>query len=200
MQLKNRKYFTLFIVLISLTLLIPGILLPVMSFKAEINKQGIIKQSKQFLKTQGLPSPVVNIAENLLNNIEVEGTITLVDKTRSIVGTFSDLWVQGYYLVAILIILFSTIIPSLKLVILTVSCFVPSKKMINFNAFISKWSMADVFAIALFIAFVAISASKNNSELVHFETHLHQGFYWFLGFCLFSIAAGIQIQKQQQLK
>ncbi len=54
---------------------------------------------------------------------------------------------------------------------------------------LSKWSMADVFVIAIFIAFLAARATQNSSELVRFDADFGNGFYFFLGYCLLSIAS-----------
>jgi uncharacterized paraquat-inducible protein A len=46
---------------------------------------------------------------------------------------------------------------------------------------VGKWSMADVFVVGIFIAFLAGQANPN------MHAALHHGFYWFLAYCLISI-------------
>ena len=56
---------------------------------------------------------------------------------------------------------------------------------------IAKWSMADVFAVAVIIAFLAAQASQSvgsAAALVSFRATFGAGFYWFTGYCLVSLA------------
>jgi uncharacterized paraquat-inducible protein A len=52
---------------------------------------------------------------------------------------------------------------------------------------ISKWSMADVFVIAIFIAYLAGNGIQESRGLVDFQATLGIGFWYFLGYCLVSI-------------
>jgi hypothetical protein len=61
---------------------------------------------------------------------------------------------------------------------------------------IAKWSMADVFVVALFIAYLAAQASTTPSggpnpepPLIAFTADFGAGFYWFTAYCLFSLAS-----------
>ena len=54
--------------------------------------------------------------------------------------------------------------------------------------------MADVFVVALFIAYLAAKASTTAPgsaapTLVAFSAHFGAGFYWFTAYCLFSLAS-----------
>ena len=55
--------------------------------------------------------------------------------------------------------------------------------------------MADVFAVALFIAYLAATASQTPTgpefppAIVTFAATFGPGFYWFAAYCLFSLAA-----------
>jgi uncharacterized paraquat-inducible protein A len=60
---------------------------------------------------------------------------------------------------------------------------------------IAKWSMADVFVVALFIAYLAAQASTTVTSgpnagppLLAFDARFGAGFYWFAAYCLFSLA------------
>jgi hypothetical protein len=61
---------------------------------------------------------------------------------------------------------------------------------------IAKWSMADVFVVALFIAYLAAQASATPTQgpnaapaLLEFDARFGTGFYWFAAYCLFSLAS-----------
>jgi hypothetical protein len=56
--------------------------------------------------------------------------------------------------------------------------------------------MADVFVVALFIAYLAAQASATPTQgpnaappLLAFTAHFGAGFYWFAAYCLFSLAS-----------
>ena len=59
----------------------------------------------------------------------------------------------------------------------------------KFEKAIGKWSMADVFVIAIMVAYLAAVASKDMDELFSLEAEFSSGFYYFLGYCLLSILA-----------
>ncbi|MGA2850468.1 MAG: paraquat-inducible protein A [Terracidiphilus sp.] len=108
-------------------------------------------------------------------------------------------------LVGVLVILFSVVFPVLKMLALGACIIRPAllrtNRLIRLLAFeLSKWSMADVMALAIFMSFVAFNAvigsawdgvrSMPNIQQVSFPTNASSilpGYYLFLGFCLSSI-------------
>ena len=59
---------------------------------------------------------------------------------------------------------------------------------------IAKWSMADVFVVALFIAYLAAQASTTAPgspapRARGLQRAFGAGFYWFAAYCLFSLAS-----------
>jgi uncharacterized paraquat-inducible protein A len=115
------------------------------------------------------------------------GTLTLHESTQSILKTIETLNENNNALVAFLILLFSVIVPVFKAVsllsVLLIKKLRNHSRLHKFIALISKWSMADVFVVGVFIAFLS---TKSNEAL---EAKLGTGFYWFLAYCLISIAA-----------
>ncbi len=68
------------------------------------------------------------------------------------------------------------------------------RSVLAFVEAIAKWSMADVFVVALFIAFLAAQASQTTNPsaeppLIAFSAHFGAGFYWFAAYCIFSLAS-----------
>ena len=55
--------------------------------------------------------------------------------------------------------------------------------MFAFVRSISKWSMADVFVVGVFVAFLASNATPN------MDAQIHSGFYFFTAYCLVSLLA-----------
>jgi hypothetical protein len=113
-------------------------------------------------------------------------------------------------LVAVLLLLFSVIFPALKMLALSASLIRPAllhNRIVKFFAFdVSKWSMADVLALAIFMSFVAfngiiasgmaplrdvvaqLAIPTNSSEIL-------PGYYLFIGFCVASIIFSKKLEQ-----
>jgi Paraquat-inducible protein A len=128
------------------------------------------------------------------------GEVEVYAQTRSIVGSVRRLYEVGSPVPATLILLFSVIVPLLKAALVTWAFFLASpqqrQRTLGFVETIAKWSMADVFVVALFIAFLAAKASAAPTQgpnaappLIAFSAHFGAGFYWFTAYCLFSLAS-----------
>ncbi len=187
-----QKIILPLMIIISLALLIPGVTQPMLSLKADINRQALLNEGKKIVEQQDLNPAITSIARHFLNSLKVEGTSKVYDKTRSIIKTADDLWQSGYHFVAVLIVTFSLVIPVLKLLLLLLASIVSkNSQLLNVNGFLSKWSMADVFAIGVLIAFLAANATTAKNTMIHFSAELHVGFYWFVAYCLVSNLAGL---------
>tara|TARA_Y100001960_G_scaffold322848_1_gene400160 strand:- start:474 stop:971 length:498 start_codon:yes stop_codon:yes gene_type:complete len=112
---------------------------------------------------------------------------------QSILQAVETLYEEGFYLVSFLILFFSVMIPVLKgVVILWVFFFgeVSGKTSAhNFIFRIGRWSMADVFAVGAFIAYLG---SKASSML---DANLEIGFYYFTGYCIVSLLS-LQVKSK----
>lgn len=123
--------------------------------------------------------------------------VEVYQQTRSIVSSVQRLYEVGSPIPATLILLFSVIVPVTKAALVAWAFFLASgvnrQRMLRFVEMIAKWSMADVFVVALFIAYLAAQASQTPMEggppLVAFTAHFEPGFYWFAAYCLFSLAS-----------
>jgi hypothetical protein len=128
------------------------------------------------------------------------GDIEVYQQTRSIVGSVRQLYDVGSPLPATLILLFSVIVPLTKAALVAWAVFMRSDAMrvrtLRFVEAIAKWSMADVFAVALFIVFLAAQATQQPPgapdaapPLLAFTAEFGPGFYWFAAYCVFSLAS-----------
>ncbi len=177
--------------IISLALLVPGITQPFITFEANIQRQALITEGKQLLNGQNIHPAIMSMANQFLDGVKVDGEYQAYKKTQSIIGTASDLWNFGFKLVAVLIVTFSLLIPLIKSLLLLVACHPAySSKTLEINALLAKWSMADVFAMGIFIAMLAANGSAQENALISFHAELHSGFYWFLAYCLVSGVVG----------
>ena len=118
----------------------------------------------------------------------------MTNQTRSIVGSVRHLYSVGSNTAATLILFFSIVVPLTKSLLVTwaVSQANPDtrRRVLFLVETIAKWSMADVFAVAVIIAFLAAQASQSVSgaAIVVFDASFGSGFYWFAGYCLLSLA------------
>lgn len=112
----------------------------------------------------------------------------LFNEKRSVIGTLTSLWEGGNYWPFTLIFLFGIVVPVLKSVLIFFILFVPrsAARYYGWVSAISKWAMADVFAISIFVAFLGANAMENTKAV------LEPGFYYFSAYVLISaILVGI---------
>lgn len=144
----------------------------------------------------GLKGMLLNSMESqLVSQLKAGGSVEIYSQTRSIVGSVRHLYSVGSYTAATLILLFSVIVPFAKsgLVSWAVLQSNPARRdrALFLVEMIAKWSMADVFAVAIIIAFLAARASQSvgsSAAAVVFDSQFGPGFYWFAGYCVVSIA------------
>ncbi|MFK7810350.1 MAG: paraquat-inducible protein A [Saprospiraceae bacterium] len=141
----------------------------------------------------GLFQPIMTI--EITPNLPLVGEVTLYESTQSIVKTVETLYTNNNKLVAFLILLFSIVVPIIKAVILLLVLFVKKmssrKTLFKFVNAIGKWSMADVFVVGVFLAFLA---TKSNDG---FHAEIHSGFYYFLSYCLISLMAIVVMDVEE---
>ena len=133
----------------------------------------------------GLYQPMITI--EIAPDLPIIGKTTFYEQTQSIVESIEFLYDNDNRLVAFLILFFSVMVPLVKAILLLLVLFIQQlrfrPKVHAFVSAISKWSMADVFVVGIFIAF--LSTSSNSSV----NAYLHSGFYYFLAYCIISIAS-----------
>lgn len=138
--------------LISLGLLWPGLTAPVLTITASID---ILGQSREVFR-----------------------------QSQSIVESVKTLYQGGNVFVAGLILLFSITIPFIKVALLAVVVsardLATRRRVLRWVKSISKWAMADVFVVGVFIAFLAAKGTDNLDAVAE------RGFYYFAAYCLVS--------------
>lgn len=151
-----------------------------------------------------LPIFVLNMEMTALINASGLST-TIVDKELSIITTVTELWRDNRLFVAALIFLFSVCIPLLKTLLVTLAYLKKhtstESRIMTFVASIGKWSMADVFVVAIFLAILSTDHGENvTTHLINilglqlsFDISTQTlsaagaGFYFFSGYCLLSL-------------
>ena len=136
----------------------------------------------------GLTVPILQI--EVAPELPLLGKTTFYEQTQSILQTVETLNNTNNKLVAALILLFSVIVPVTKgliiLVVLLVKDLKIKKKLYKFVYAIGKWSMADVFVVGIFIAFLY---PRSNDGI---DAVLLPGFNYFVAYCIISLT-GIQL-------
>ncbi|HEX6316581.1 MAG TPA: paraquat-inducible protein A [Gemmatimonadaceae bacterium] len=147
-----RNTLALVLTVVSLGLLIPGLTQPVLTIVASINMMGLSQE--------------------------------LFRQTQSVLQAVRTLHESGNDFVAALILFFSVTVPFLKalalVVILAIRNQAARHRLYLMVRSLSKWAMADVFAVGVFIAFLAAEASDNLQGIPG------AGFYYFAAYCLIS--------------
>ena len=126
--------------------------------------------------------------------------VEVYTQTRSIISAVRRLYEVGSPVPATLILLFSVIVPLAKAALVGWAMFMVDdgqrRRTLRFVEAIAKWSMADVFVVALFIAYLAAHATQTPPgdvdaapPLIAFTARFGAGFYWFAAYCIFSLAS-----------
>lgn len=147
-----RNIAAVVLTVISLVLLWPGLTDPVLSITASVNFLG---KSREIFR-----------------------------QTQSIVESVRNLHNSGNDFVAGLILLFSITVPAIKaallLAVFAVRDVATKRRLHAIVTSVSKWAMADVFVVAIFVAFLAARATDN------LHATAERGFYYFAAYCLIS--------------
>ncbi len=180
--------------LLAYLLWLPGISQPLLTLTGSIDKARLVVLGKEVIAdSPGVLPMVGRMAASLFERIEVSGQIQAYEKTRSIVGTIDELIGSGNLLVAFLVALFSVLIPLAKGLLLAWTSLRPGTSGAyqgkRIGDLIARWSMADVFVVAVIVAYLAAGATRNMDEIFTLDAQFGVGFWCFLAYCLLSIAA-----------
>ncbi len=134
-----------------------------------------------------------------------ELTSSIVDTELSILATVEELWADQRLLVAALIFLFSVCIPLIKTSLVSIAYFsknsLTQNRLLGWVAGIGKWSMADVFVVAIFLAILSTNHAETSEShqfavfglKIAFDISTQtlssagQGFYYFTAYCILSL-------------
>ena len=117
--------------------------------------------------------------------------LNLFSEKRSVLSMLKKLWEDRSYWPWLLIFLFGIIVPLVKsgIIFYLLVGKNPDIKWQRFVSAISKWAMADVFTISIFVAFLGANAMQNTSAT------LQPGFYFFSGYVILSGIVAMLIGK-----
>ncbi len=117
-------------------------------------------------------------------------------QNKSVFQLIELLFTGGNFLVGFALLIFSVIFPLIKLTSTLIALILPktnyAKKSVNVVNKLGKWSMADVFVSAVFLA---VFSFTNMNEGVDTSAQTLIGLYFFLTFVILSIVSGIFLKK-----
>jgi len=139
----------------------------------------------------GLITPVLMVT--IHKEVEYIGDIVLSFESKSVMGSIVKLWENGDIIVALVILLFSVLVPVAKVLsLLFISVFMESKfahSIVKFFKLIGKWSMVDVFVVAVFLVY--LTANKGDVSRAEVEV----GLYFFLAYVIVSMLVSLSADK-----
>jgi hypothetical protein len=139
----------------------------------------------------GLITPILMVT--IHKEVEYLGDIVLSFESKGVIGSIVKLWETGDIVVAMVILLFSVVVPVLKVLSLfVVSVFMESRfahGIIAFFKMIGKWSMVDVFVVAVFLVY--LTANKGDVSRAEVE----MGLYFFLVYVIVSMLVSLSADR-----
>ena len=167
------------IITIALACLIIGVITPMLEISAYSTNLTIpLKFSVPFIGEVDIPDKVF------------EGRMYYYFQSKSVIDLINVLLESKNYVVAVSIFGFSVLVPFIKLtlsVLLLLSRpFRESGLVKKTVGRIGKWSMADVFVVATFLSYLSFS---NMNSGIDTEAKTLVGLYFFLAYCILSIAS-----------
>ena len=139
----------------------------------------------------GLITPILMVT--IHKEVEYLGDIVLSFESKGVVGSIEKLWESGDIAVALVILLFSVIVPVLKVLsLLFVSVFMQNRfahTIVKFFKAIGKWSMVDVFVVAVFLVY--LTANKGDVSRAEVEV----GLYFFLAYVIVSMLVSLSADR-----
>lgn len=134
----------------------------------------------------GLLAPILTVVAH--EEIAVLGRVVLQYESKGIITTIHKLYSVDNYFIASLLLLFSVLLPVLKIVLSLIALHLEHSSMRRASVLlvkiIGRWSMTDVFVVAVLLAFLTADTAQVT------DATLGPGLYFFAGYGLLSIAAG----------
>jgi hypothetical protein len=187
-----RRSSVLVLLLFCVVLLVGGVLTPMIEVEAKISRLGITILGEPIAFTDQL----------------------LYFQSKSVLEVFQTLITRGrpdMWFVGVLVLMFSIVFPTMKVFTLGFCLYRPAllqeSRVVRFLALeSSKWSMADVMALAIFMSFVAfnglvanaldgVNATGVDLAIPTDSSKILPGYHLFIGFCLASLFLSKKLER-----
>ncbi len=141
--------------------------------------------------TFGIITPILMIV--IHKQVNYLGDVILSYESKTIVGTIEHLYSSHNYPVALIILLFSVVVPFIKsLLMLIIAIFKEfhiANKLISIFKHLGKWSMLDVFVVSLLLVYLSVGSSQNS------YSEIENGLYLFLIYVILSLINSIIVER-----
>jgi hypothetical protein len=176
---KQTKYFIIYLCLIVVILL--------SYFISTIELFAFTVLTGSFISLcVGVFAPIMTL--EVFSDLPVLGNTVFKYEEKSIFDTIKNLWFLNNYAIALGVGLFSIVVPLVKTIAMYIT--ILYKKDIKHIDYIGKWSMADVFIVALLLSNLSLNADKFT------KAELQIGIYFFLIYVIQSILVSIIIKSR----
>ena len=180
----NKKY-TIYLAIAASILVLLYFILDITAFSLGVALASLITL------LYGIITPILMIV--IHKNVDYLGDIVLSFESKTIIGTIEHLYSNANYPVAIVILLFSVIVPFLKtlsmIAVIIWKEFHIAQKLVSLFKHLGKWSMLDVFVVSLLLVYLSAGSSENS------YSEIESGLYIFLIYVILSIITSIGVNK-----
>ncbi len=139
----------------------------------------------------GLITPIMMVT--IHKEVEYLGDVVLSFESKGVIGSIVKLFENGDTVVAVVILIFSVLVPIAKtLSLLFVSIFMDSTfahGIVKFFKIIGKWSMVDVFVVATFLVYLTSDGGGTS------RAEVEAGLYFFLAYVIVSMLVSLSADK-----
>ncbi|MGR9108101.1 MAG: paraquat-inducible protein A [Gammaproteobacteria bacterium] len=200
-----HQKISLLLFVVALILLIPGLIQPMLTLQATVSKKEMMDLAAQSLFPGGANgSTLGQWAHAMIATLDIEGSVEVYKKTRSVLGTMDDLFTSGNYFVAFLIGFFAVVVPLVKLLLTALAAFLRHRpahhSLQNLASMISKWSMSDVFVMAIFVGYLAANAKNDPGDALRMKAEFGPGFFYFAAYCLTSVLSAQFLYRAERVR
>lgn len=133
----------------------------------------------------GLTAPILSVEAS--KSLPLLGETVFQFESKGVLTTIGALWESGNLWLAVLLFVFSVAIPVFKTLIVALTFFAPGHQLsihgLRLSKGMGKWSMADVFVVAILVAF--FSTADNGLT----QAEVQAGLYFFAGYVVLSLVA-----------
>ena len=182
---EENKRYTIYLAISATILLLLYFILDITTFSLTVALASLITL------LYGIVTPILMIV--IHKYVNYLGDIVLSFESKTIIGTIEHLYHNANYPVAIVILLFSVIVPLLKTVSMIAVIIWKelhiAKKLVALFKHLGKWSMLDVFVVSLLLVYLSAGSSENS------YSEIESGLYIFLIYVILSIITSISVNS-----
>ena len=213
---KSNRWFgaSMGLLTVSLILLVTGIFTPLLELEAykenleikvEVDAAALLSDIQQAVaKIPFVGSTSADYLEDLLPEFEGEqykwrkvypDKMYFFYENKGLFDVLRVLWGTGNYPIALIVGVFSFLVPCVKLMASFIFLFSPAKRMNRLRngiGFLTKFSMLDVMVVSIFLTYFTFDELSTGVDT---NSSLLMGVYFIAGYVLLAMIAGVTVDK-----